>query len=97
METTFAGSARWKWPSRPGYESADGRDGNERQGVAVRPCYFFTVNGTEYCVVSHIILSSPPPPLAGSMAIVNWSTGLSSVFFLRSTLASSLAFSAVSL
>ena len=67
-----------------------------RQRAAFRP-HFFTVNGTEYCVFSHIILSTPPPLASGSIAIVNWSTVLSRVDFLRSTRASSLAFSESSL
>ena len=46
---------------------------------------------------SHIILSSPPPPVCGSMAMVNWSTVLSSEVFFRSTRASSFAFSVSSL
>ena len=79
-----------------GREIADGREGSERHGVAARTRYFFTVNGIEYFVVSHIISITPPLP-AGSMAMVNWSTGLSRVYFLRSTLASSLAFSEPSL
>ena len=37
---TYAGSARWEWPSRPGREAAGGRDGSERHGVAVRPLLF---------------------------------------------------------
>ena len=38
------------------------------------------MNGIEYCVFSHIILSRPPPA-SGSIAIVNWSTVLSRVDF----------------
>ena len=64
---------------------------NERREATVRLRYFLTVNGTEYSVVSHIILITPPPEGPFSMAIVNWSTGLSRVSFLRSTRPSSLA------
>ena len=53
-----------------------------RRRAAVRP-YFFTVNGTEYWVFSHIILSTPPPPVSDSIAIVNWSTVLSRVRLLE--------------
>ena len=59
--------------------------------------YFLTVNGTENWVFSHIIFSTPPPDGFGSMAIVNWSTVLSSVSFFRSIRASSFVASFCSL
>ena len=59
--------------------------------------YFLTVNGTEKPVFSHIIFSKPPPDGFGSMAIVNWSTVLSSVSFFRSIRASSFVASLCSL
>src|SRR5665213_1311631 len=46
--------------------------------------YFWTVNGTENCVFSHIILMIPPPPLFFSTDMVNWSTVLSVASFVRS-------------
>ncbi len=33
--------------------------------------YFWTVNGTENCVFSHINFSTPPPDAPFAMAIVN--------------------------
>ena len=51
--------------------------------------YFLTVIGAENWVFSHIILSVPPPAGFFSMDIVNWSTGLSSVSFSKSTRATS--------
>ena len=64
---------------------------------ALRIHYFFTVNGTENWVFSHISLMMPPPAGFGSIAIVNWSTVLSSVSFFRSILASSFTASSASL
>src|SRR4051812_5425891 len=62
-----------------------------RRGPWTWPGYFLTENGTEYLVISHIMLITPPPEGFLSMAIVNWSTGWSRVSFLRSTRPSSLA------
>src|SRR5258706_15165605 len=54
-----------------------------------KPGYFLTVNGTENWVLSHIIFNRPPPDGFFSIAMVNWSTGLSRASFFRSMRATS--------
>src|SRR5208283_1238054 len=65
--------------------------------AATNFAYFLTVNGTEKPVFSHDMFSTPPPDGLLSMAIVNWSTVLSSETFFRSIRASSFVASLLSL